>query len=91
MARQHATGRTRRRRLRDLPRYDDFGFPNTSASPNPSGLEPMFGGMRRLNFTGTAGSSPLPNWPGGLYLGMYRLYDESNGVWLSNDPLEYCE
>lgn len=75
--------------LRELLRYDDFGH-TTITSISSTGLEPMFGGMRGLQFPGTA-FGPIPNWPGSLYLGMFRLYDEANGVWLSQDPLQYVD
>jgi YD repeat-containing protein len=74
--------------VRDIFRYDDFGFP-TNYGMSPSGIEPVFGGMRYLDIPGT-GSAPIPNWPSGPYLGMYRLYDPSNGVWMSQDPIGYA-
>lgn len=74
--------------IRDLLRYDEFGFP-TNSGGFPSGIEPMFGGMRQLNIPGTA--PHISNWPSGPYLGMFRLYDASNGVWMSQDPLGYFD
>jgi YD repeat-containing protein len=74
--------------IRDLLRYDEFGFP-TNSGGFPSGIEPMFGGMRQLNIPGTA--PHISNWPSGPYLGMFRLYDPSNGVWMSQDPLGYID
>jgi hypothetical protein len=50
--------------IADTWRYDDFGFPNHTAGGTPSGVEPIFGGMRYLNFTGTSSSfGTPPNWP----------------------------
>ena len=44
--------------------------------------------MRYLNIPG---SPPVSTWPSGPYLGMFRLYDPSNGVWMSQDPLGYVD
>jgi GH24 family phage-related lysozyme (muramidase) len=78
--------------LTELMRYDEFGFPTVTTVGAPSGIEPMFGGMRQLNIPGTPpGIPPVSNWPSGPYLGMFRLYDASNGVWMSQDPLGYTD
>jgi hypothetical protein len=78
--------------LTELMRYDEFGFPTVTTVGAPSGIEPMFGGMRQLNIPGTPpGIPPVSNWPSGPYLGMFRLYDASNGVWMSQDPLGYID
>ncbi|MEO6938760.1 MAG: hypothetical protein ABI444_01255, partial [Candidatus Kapaibacterium sp.] len=62
--------------LTELMRYDEFGFPTVTTVGAPSGIEPMFGGMRQLNIPGTPpGIPPVSNWPSGPYLGMFRLYD----------------
>jgi hypothetical protein len=76
---------------RELIRYDGFGFPTINTIGPPSGIEPMFGGMRQLDIPGTPPPAPVSNWPCGPYLGMYRLYDASNGVWMSQDSLGYID
>jgi len=77
--------------IREIIRYDPFGFPTTTAVGAASNIEPVFGGMRHLNIKGTPPGTPTSTWPSGLYLGMYRLYDPSAGVWLSNDALGYID
>lgn len=78
--------------LREVHRYSDFGVPTVTLVGATTGIEPIFGGMRYLNIPGTlSGAPPIAGWPQGLYLGMYRLLDPYNGVWLSQDGLGYTD